>query len=84
MKYRAQNAMRAGNWKYLRVEGDEFPFDLAADSRDRANQGKRDPGRLDAMRARYAAWEKTMPRIPDDANWSNPCGKSDLAMPGSV
>ena len=84
MKYRAQKAMRSGNWKYLCIEGDEFLFDLATDSRERANQGKRDPERLDAMRARYAAWEATMPKIPDDANWSIPYSKSDLAQPGSV
>jgi arylsulfatase A-like enzyme len=84
MKYRAQKAMRAGNWKYLCIEGDEFLFDLAADSRERANQGKRDPERLAAMRARYEAWEATMPRIPDDAAWSIPYAKSDMAMPGSL
>jgi arylsulfatase A-like enzyme len=84
MKYRGQKALRARNWKYLCIEGDEFLFDLATDSRERANQGKRDPGRLGAMRARYAAWEATMPRIPDDASASMPYGKSDLAQPGSV
>ncbi len=83
MKYRGQKALRARNWKYLCIEGDEFLFDLATDSRERANQGKRDSGQLGAMRARYAAWEATMPRIPDDANWSLPYGKSDLAQPGS-
>ncbi len=84
MKYRAQKAMRAGNWKYLCIEGDEFLYDLAADSRERANLGKRDPGRLEAMRARYAAWEATMPRIPEDAGSSIPYAKSDIAMPWSV
>jgi len=84
MKYRAQKAMRSGNWKYLSIEGDEFLYDLAADSRERANRGKRDPARLEAMRARYAAWEATMPRIPEDASSSIPYGKSDMAMPGSV
>lgn len=84
MKYRGQKALRAGNWKYLSIEGDEFLYDLATDSRERANQGKRDPERLGTMRARYAAWEATMPRIPDDASSSLPYGKADLAQPGSV
>jgi len=83
MKYRTQKAMRAGHWKYLSVEGDEFLFDLAADARERANLGKRDPARLAAMRALYAAWEATMPRIPEDASASIPYGKSDMAMPSS-
>jgi arylsulfatase A-like enzyme len=84
MKYRAQKALRERNWKYLCIGGDEFLFDLAADSRERANQGKRDPERLAAMRARYAAWEATLPQIPDDATSSLPYGKADLAQPGSV
>lgn len=84
MKYRAQKALRQRNWKYLCIEDNEFLFNLADDSRERANQGKRDPERLAAMRARYAAWEATMPRIPDDATWSLPYGKTDLAQPGSV
>lgn len=84
MKYRTQKALRQRDWKYLSIEGDEFLFNLATDSRERANQGKRDPARLAAMRARYAAWEATVPQIPDDANASMPYGKSDLALPASV
>lgn len=84
MKYRAQKALRERNWKYLCIEGDEFLFNLVTDSRERANQGKRDPQRLAAMRSRYAAWEATMPRIPDDATSSLPYGTSDLVQPGSV
>ena len=84
MKYREQKAMRSGNWKYLCIEGDEFLFDLATDSRERANRGRRDPERLAAMRARYAAWEATVPPIPEDAAWSIPYAASDIARPGSV
>jgi arylsulfatase A-like enzyme len=83
MKFRTQKALRSGKWKYLSIEGDEFLYDLAADARERANLGKRDPARLAAMRARYAAWEATMPRIPEDASASIPYGKSDMAMPSS-
>jgi len=83
MKFRTQKAMRSGKWKYLSIEGDEFLYDLAADARERANLGKRDPARLAAMRERYAAWEATMPRIPEDASASIPYGKSDMATPSS-
>jgi arylsulfatase A-like enzyme len=83
MKFRTQKAMRSGKWKYLSIEGDEFLYDLAADARERANLGKRDPTRLAAVRARYAAWEATMPRIPEDASASIPYGKSDMATPSS-
>ena len=63
---------------------DEFLFDLEVDSRERANRGRRDPERLAAMRARYAAWEATVPVIPEDAAWSIPYAPSEVARPGSV
>jgi arylsulfatase A-like enzyme len=81
MKFRNQKAMRAGTWKYLSLDGDEFLFDLAQDARERANRGRREPGRLAAMRARYAAWEATMPALPPDAAFAIPYGKADLAQP---
>jgi arylsulfatase A-like enzyme len=80
MKFRSQKAMRAGDWKYLSIEGDEFLFDLSRDSRERANLGRREPERLAAMRARYAQWEATMPVFPD-ATYSVPATSADLAKP---
>ncbi len=71
-KYRNQKAMRAGAYKYLSLEGNEFVFDLTKDARERANLAHRDPGRLTAMRERYAAWEASMPPIPEDAKVSAP------------
>jgi arylsulfatase A-like enzyme len=82
MLYRHQQALRAGEWKYLSVEGDEFLFDLAADPRERANLARRDPGRLAAMRARYRAWDDALPKHPD-ATYSVPATKADLVTPAS-
>jgi len=82
MLYRDQKALRSGDWKYLSVEGDEFLFNLAKDERERANFGKRDPKRLEAMRAKYLAWESALPKHPD-ATFSVVSGKSDLARPSS-
>jgi len=81
MKFRNQKAMRAGRWKYLSIEGDEFLFDLGTDARERANFARREPERLAAMRARYDAWHAAMPPIPPDALASIPYTKSDLAQP---
>lgn len=81
MKHRTQRAMRAGAWKYLSLDGDEFLFDLARDSRERANLAKRYPERLIELRERYAAWAATMPEIPDEARVSLVYGKSDMATP---
>ena len=81
MKFRNQKAMRAGSWKYLSLDGDEFLFDLSKDQRERANRGRREPERLAAMRARYAAWEATVPPLPAEATVSIPYTKADLAQP---
>jgi len=81
MKFRNQKALRAGSWKYLSLDGDEFLFDLARDLRERANRAGHEPGRLAAMRARYAAWEATMPTRPPDAAFSIPYTKAELAQP---
>jgi len=82
MLYRNQKAMRSGDWKYLCVEGDEFLFNLAKDERERANFGKREPDRLAAMRAKYLAWDATLPKHPD-ATYSVPATKADMATPSS-
>jgi len=67
MKHRGQRAMRHGQWKYLRVDDNEYLFDLTADERERANLGGRQPERLASMRADWQAWNSTMPEIPPDA-----------------
>jgi arylsulfatase A-like enzyme len=81
MKFRNQRAMRAGTWKYLSLDGHEFLFDLARDQRERANRARAEPERLAALRARYRAWEATMPPLPPDATVSIPYTAADLAQP---
>ncbi|HYE41098.1 MAG TPA: sulfatase-like hydrolase/transferase [Ramlibacter sp.] len=70
MNHRGQRALRDGDWKYLRVDGHDYLFDLAADERERANLAGRDPARLVAMREAWEAWNATMPPIPGDATVS--------------
>lgn len=70
MNHRGQRAMRDGSWKYLRVDGYDYLFDLSQDERERANLGAREPVRLAAMRLAWEAWNATMPAIPDDAKVS--------------
>jgi len=67
MNHRGQRAHRDGRWKYLRVDGHDYLFDIDADERERANRAPLEPDRLAAMRAAYEAWEATMPPIPGDA-----------------
>ena len=70
MNHRGQRAMRQGVWKYLRVDGSDYLFNLADDERERANRAPVEPDRLRAMRAAWEAWNASMPAIPDDATVS--------------
>jgi len=70
MNHRGQRAHRDGNWKYLRVDGNDYLFDIAVDERERANHATLEPERLERLRAAWQAWNDTMPPIPDDATVS--------------
>ncbi len=78
MNHRGQRAMRLGNYKYLRVDGHDYLFDLSLDARERANLGKHQPERLAAMREAWEAWNATMPAIPEDATVSLGYGREDM------
>lgn len=67
MKYLDQRAVRQDNWKYLAIGENEYLFDIEADARERANLARREPQRLERMRAQYEAWNLSMPEIPADA-----------------
>lgn len=79
MNHRGQRALRDGDWKYLRVDGHEYLFNIPADERERANLASREPARLAALREAWQAWEATMPPIPEDASVS--LGYSAQDMP---
>ncbi len=70
MNHRGQRALRLGDWKYLRVDGNDYLFNIPADERERANLAHREPERLQAMRAAWDAWNASMPPIPEDATVS--------------
>ena len=70
MNHRGQRALRDGDWKYLRVDGHDYLFNIPADERERANVGGRQPTRLAELRAAWEAWNATMPAIPEDATVS--------------
>ena len=84
MSYRKQRAMLSdsGQWKYLRIEDNDYLFDLNRDERERANQATRDPDRLAAMRAEWEQWAATMPGIPEDAKVSLVFDEVQMPRPG--
>jgi hypothetical protein len=59
-----------GDYKYLRVDGNDYLFNIPADERERANLGGRQAERLRAMRDAWEAWDATVPAIPEDATVS--------------
>ena len=78
MNHRGQRAARLGDWKYLRVDGHDYLFNIPADERERANHASRQPERLAELRAAWEAWEATMPPIPEDATVSLGYGAKDM------
>lgn len=54
-------AMRDGNWKYFKDEkGNEYLFDLAADSSEKNNLKEKFPDIFQRLKNKYGEWEKTM------------------------
>jgi arylsulfatase A-like enzyme len=70
MNHRGQRALREGDWKYLRVDGNDYLFNIPADERERANLAKKHPERLAIMRKQWGDWNLSMPPIPEDATVS--------------
>jgi arylsulfatase A-like enzyme len=70
MKHNDQRALRLGAWKYLKVNQHEYLFNVEVDARERANQAKREPERLQAMRSAYETWAAQVPEMPDEAKVS--------------
>jgi arylsulfatase A-like enzyme len=70
MNHRGQRALRQGDYKYLRVDGHDYLFNILADERERANLAQREPERLQALRAAWETWNATVPAIPEDATVS--------------
>lgn len=79
MHHRGQRALRAGDWKYLRVDGHDYLFDIPSDERERANLAAQQPERLAALRQAWEDWDASMPPIPPDATIS--VGYSYADMP---
>ena len=80
MNHLGQRALRDGDWKYLRVDGCDYLFNLGSDERERANLASRQPQRLEALRDAWEQWNSTMPTIASDATVSLAYSASD--MPG--
>jgi arylsulfatase A-like enzyme len=74
-RYKAgsQRAVRDGDWKYLRIAGNEFLFDVVQDPRERANLRDRHKDVFDRLKGDWEAWNATMlEERPRPAAYGNP------------
>jgi arylsulfatase A-like enzyme len=59
-KAQAQRAMREGDWKYLKMNDNEFLFDVVADVRERANLRDKEPVVFARLKRQWEAWNDGM------------------------
>jgi arylsulfatase A-like enzyme len=74
-RYKAgsQRAIRDGDWKYLRIAGNEFLFDVVKDPRERGNLKDRQKDVFERLKTDWETWNDTMlPERPRPAAYSNP------------
>lgn len=64
-KANTQRAVREGKWKYLRISGNEFLFDLEYDARERANLRYRHPELFERLKLAWDEWNSSVLPITD-------------------
>lgn len=67
-RYKSQNqrAVRDGNWKYLKINDNEFLFNVFEDQRERANLKNKYPEVFSRLKASWDSWNKDFLPITDD------------------
>jgi len=65
-KANAQQAMRDGKWKYLKLRDNTFLFDLSVDGMERANLKHKHPEQFASMQRLWEEWNEGMLPITDD------------------
>ena len=65
-KSQSQRAVREGDWKYLKINDNEFLFDLARDPLERANLREREPAVFERLRASWDEWNAGFLPIAED------------------
>jgi arylsulfatase A-like enzyme len=64
-KAHAQRAVRAGDWKYLKINDNEFLFNVVDDVRERANLRDRYPEVWQCLRQQWEDWNSQLLPITD-------------------
>lgn len=67
-RYRNQWAIRKGDWKYLRINEDEFLFNLADDPGERQNLIKTNSGKVNELKLLLEQWDNEMNQYQQQTN----------------
>ena len=59
-KRKDELAARVGNWKYVKMAGEEQLYDLAKDKSEQHNLASSRPAQLAAMKVAVARWQQEM------------------------
>jgi arylsulfatase A-like enzyme len=70
MSFRNQRAYRLDSWKYLKIDDDEYLFNLSIDERERANLKDKDLIKFNFMKEAWINWNKTIPQVDYSVNIS--------------
>jgi arylsulfatase A-like enzyme len=65
-KANAQRAVRSGEWKYLKINGNEYLFNVEQDQRERANLAGKHPDKLVDLKQQWETWDASMLPISGD------------------
>lgn len=69
--HKQQRAVRRGSYKYLKINNNEFLFDVVADPLERGNLKNRQPERFAALKAEWEQWNSGMLYDPDAPSAGN-------------
>jgi arylsulfatase A-like enzyme len=73
-RYKAndQAAARSAQWKYLRIAGAEYLFDVVADPQERGNLRAHHPERFERLQSAWKQWNASMLAYTQDvSSWDN-------------
>lgn len=62
---KGQEAVRSGNWKYLKIGSNSFLFDVVSDPLERANWKKRKPEKFEQLQQVFKQWDADMLHDPN-------------------
>jgi arylsulfatase A-like enzyme len=79
-----QQACRRGDWKYLKILGNSFLFNVVADPLERANLKGRYPDKYKELKSAFDSWNAAMLPLNPDARTGGFTGKDMADQFGTV